>query len=203
MSYSPGAYVPPPPPSAVKRGKSPWFFVGMGCLGLVLLTLGLIGYSAFKVMDAMKQPATSLGDVPIYPKAKLDVPMTKVVQGTAAVTRMITGKQSFAASVYRVSVTPEAAVTWYDTEMTKRGYVPTKARQSSIGQKMEGQVMHQYFKKEQKEIVMVQAGIAPDNKADKTDTADTTMLIVMRMMGAGARSGGKGFVPDAPASAPK
>ncbi|MES2460640.1 MAG: hypothetical protein V4671_08645 [Armatimonadota bacterium] len=203
MSYSPGAYVPPPPAPA-KRGRSPWFFVGMGCLGLVLITLGLVGYGAYQMVTAINRPVTndevvrSLGGVPIYPNAKLDMATTKVIQGTAAMTRMITGKQTFAAGVFRTSVTPDQAVVWYDVELKKLGYEPTNARQPSIGQKMENQVMHQYFKKKAKEIVIVQAGVVPEDK--KTDPADATMLIVMRMIGANPTSGasGKEFVPDAP-----
>lgn len=203
MSYSPGAYVPPPP-AAAKRGRSPWFFVGMGCLGLVLITLGIVGYGAYQMVSAINRPITndevrdSLGNVPIYPEAKLDMATTKIIQGTAAMTRMVTGKQTFSAGVFRVSVSPEQAVAWYDVELRKLGYEPTKARQPSIGQKMENQVMHQYFKKQAKEIVIVQAGVIPEEK--KTDPKDATMLIVMRMIGAAAPSGesGKGFVPDAP-----
>jgi hypothetical protein len=208
MSYSPGAYVPPPP-AAAKRGRSPWFFVGLGCLGLVLVTLGIVGYAAYQMVSAINRPVTNdevvkaLGGVPIYPKAKLDMPTTKVIQGTAAMTRMITGKQSFAAGVFRVPVSPEQAVAWYDFNLGKLGYVPTNARQPSIGQKLENQIMHQNFKKKSKEIVIVQAGILPEDK--KSDPTDATMLIVMRMMGvntvhgtSGASGGDKGFVPDAP-----
>ena len=202
MSYSPDAYVPPPPPSAMRRGKSPWFFVGMGCLGLVLLTLGIVGYATYKVVSVVNRPVTkegivqSLGDkFPIHPKAKLDMATSKIIQGTSAVTQMITGKQGFAAAVFRVPVSPEDVVGWYDVELGKQGFVPTKARQPSIGQKMEKQIMHQYFKKDAREMVMVQAGIIPDEK--KTDSADATMLIVMRM----SNVSGKSMVtttPDAP-----
>jgi hypothetical protein len=106
---------------------------------------------------------------------------TKVIQGTAAMTRMITGKQGLAAAVFRVPMTPEASVAWYDAELAKRGYIPTKARQPSIGQKMENQIMHQYFKKKEKEIVIVQAGVIAEDK--QTDPTAATMLIVMRMTG--------------------
>ncbi len=203
MSYSPGSYVPPPPGSAVRRGKSPWFFVGMGCLGLVLLTLGIVGYAAYRVVSVVNRPVTneeiiqSFGDkFPIYPKAKLDKATSKIMQGTSAVTQMITGKQGFAAAVFRVPVSPDDVVGWYDVELGKRGFVPTKARQPSIGQKMENQVMHQYFKKDVHEMVMVQAGIIPEDK--KTDPADATMLVLMRM----TNVSGKSVVtetPEAPA----
>ena len=208
MSYSPNAYVPPPPPAA-RRGKSPWFFVGMGCLGLFLVTIGLISYSAYKVMGVLKQPITSagvvqsLGDVPIYPNAKLDMTMTKVIQGTAAVTQMVTGKNTFSAGVFQVPVTPEAAVSWYDTEMVKRGYVANKVRQSSVGQKLQSQVQRQYSSKTIKEIVIVQAGLTPEEQ--RTDPKNGTMLILMRMTNLKGKANppenaGKEFVPDAPAT---
>ncbi len=150
----------------------------------------------------MQEVVKSLGNVPLYPKAKLDMQMTKVIQGTAAVTSMFTGKQSFAAGVFRVPVTPQIAVSWYDAELAKLGYVPTKARQPSVGQKMENQIMHQYFKKKGNEIIMVQAGVVPEERRADPDAA--TMLIVMRITGVSSASGGTGKVaapevPDLPA----
>jgi hypothetical protein len=144
----------------------------------------------------------SLGSVPIYPKAKLDMATTRIIRGTAAGIRMFTGKQTFTAAAFRVPAAPEIAVNWYDVQLGKLGYVPTKARQSTIGQKMEHQIMHQYFKKNGKEIVMVQAGVMPEDK--KTDPADATMLIVIRMSNPSkaslaAPASPKPFVPDAPA----
>jgi hypothetical protein len=46
---------------------------------------------------------------------------------------------------------------------------------------MENQIMHQYFKKKEKEIVIVQAGVIAEDK--QTDPTAATMLIVMRMTG--------------------
>jgi hypothetical protein len=166
----------------------------MGCLGLILVVLGFVGYGVYQMVGAMNRPVTNAeivssfeGKIPIHPKAKLDMTTTKVIQGTAAMTRMITGKQGLAAAVFRVPMTPAAAVAWYDAELEKRGYIPTNARQPSIGQKMENQIMHQYFKKKEKEIVMVQAGVVSEDK--KTDPDAATMLIVMRMTGVSATSG--------------
>ncbi|MBC8103487.1 MAG: hypothetical protein H7Z41_12990 [Cytophagales bacterium] len=188
MSYSP-AYIPPPPAPA-RRGRSPWFFVGMGCLALVLLTFGLVGYGVYRGVSAYNQPVTneevvrSLGGIPLYPNAKLDLETTKATRAASGLTSMMMGKQTFAAAAFRVSVTPEVAVKWYDAELTRLGYVATRARQSSVGQKMENQTMHQYFNDKQKEIVMVQAGIAPDDGRDgRADSKDATMLIVMRLTG--------------------
>jgi hypothetical protein len=181
----------------------------MGCLGLFVLTLGLIGFGAYKVAGVINRPITnesvvqSLGDVPIYPDAKLNMQMTKVIQGTAAVTQMVTGKSTFSAGVFQVPVTPEVAVAWYDNEMVKRGYVANKVRQSSVGQKLQNQVQRQYSSETIKEIVIVQAGLTPEEQ--KTDPKNGTMLIVMRMTNIKGKisppeNAGKEFVPDAPAT---
>jgi hypothetical protein len=197
MSNARDAYVPPPPAS-VKKGRSPWFFVGIGCLGLILLTVGIVSFGAYKMITAINRPLTneevalSLGNIPIYPKAKLDMTTTKVIQGTAAMTQMMTGKESFAAGVFRSADTPDTVVNWYDAELGIRGYVPTKARQPSVGQKMENQLMHQYFSKKESKIVIVQAGTVAEDK--KTDPTNSTMVIVMRI----SSNGSKGFAPDEP-----
>lgn len=209
MSYAPGAYVPPPPASAGKRKRSPWLFVGAGCLGMVLLTLGAIGYFTYKLMGVVNAPVdttkvvASLGkDFPIYPKAKLDLATTKIIVGTTTGLKFFTRMEHISAAAFRVPATPTDAVGWYDVEMSKRGYVPTKSRQPSIGQKMENQVTHQYYKKKEKEMVTIQAGISPDEK--KGDAADASILVVMRMTGishssASSEPSDRGFVPDLPA----
>lgn len=145
MSYSDtpraadGGYIPPPPP-VVKKGKSPWFFVGMGCLGLFVLAFASCAIIAVKATNdfqtALKAPLSpeqavapySAAQVPIYPKATVNVTVTKTMRAGLSAASGFTGlagpsvKFNFLALNIPTDVTPEKVTNYYDSTLKKAGW---------------------------------------------------------------------------------
>jgi hypothetical protein len=155
------------PTAPTKQPKSPWFYVGMGCLGLFVLsfgtcaTIGVIGFN--KAKEAMNQPvdeasiAQEFQGIPTYPGGKLNVEITKVTRGVLNVVAMATPGKKFHLGAYKVADAPDKVMEWYDAKMTEAGYSETK-QVFKIGNDSDedGKGIAKMYKKN-KDLVQIQA----------------------------------------------
>jgi len=184
MSYQQPAYVPPPPPDAGRRSTSPWVYVGVGCLALVLLVMGLIGFAVWKVSRMITAPVDkqevlrSLGPVPVYPKATFDETTTKIANATGSLMKGALGGKSMTGAAFRVPAAPKTVIAWYDTQLYQKSYHIIRTRQNTVNA-AEGQSQRQYFK--QGEAVIVQAQPAPEDRG--ASGGDNSLVMVMRIQG--------------------
>lgn len=123
-----------------RQGKSPWFYVGMGCLVLVALgfagcvAVGFMGYNWVKgVADASNTPLpkeqilANLKDIPPYPNASLvDVPATRVMRAAVGLMTKTGAIESIEVAVFGTKDPYEKVRAFYDTKMKAAGYKPEK-----------------------------------------------------------------------------
>jgi hypothetical protein len=130
------------PTAPTKQPKSPWFYVGMGCLGLFVLsfgtcaTIGVIGFN--KVKSEMAKPLDKetlkqeLAGIPEYPNATLDEQATKAMRaGTGLMSFAMQGKKMMMAA-YDTKEPASDIIAWYDTKMTEAGYESSNADNVSL-----------------------------------------------------------------------
>jgi len=184
MSYQQPAYVPPPPPDAGRRSTSPWVYVGVGCLALVLLVMGGIGFMVWKFSRMITAPVDkqevlrSLGPVPVYPKATFDEMTTKIANTTGSLMKGALGGKTMVGAAFRAPAAPNTVITWYDAQLFKQNYHVIRTRQNTVNP-VEGQSQRQYFKTG--EAVIVQAQPAPEDKG--ASGGDNSLVMVMRIQG--------------------
>ncbi|MFY7951932.1 MAG: hypothetical protein ACOVT5_05450 [Armatimonadaceae bacterium] len=129
MSIPDPSSTPPPVP---RRGLSPWAWVGIGCGGLTLLGFGgcavLVWNVTSQVRTEMAKPfveseaIASIGDIPLYPDAKIDAMGTKAARGgLIALRRMIPADRQGVLALRTVDP-DEKIVNWYQAELQKLGY---------------------------------------------------------------------------------
>lgn len=124
-------YVPPPPPPPARRGRSPWLWVAVGCGLLLLLGFGGCGALFYivgqRAAETAKRPVTkeqvlgSLGKVPIYPGAQLDLKASqrlRVVSEAANVFGNVFsgGKLQAGMAAFQAPAPPEKVSQWYDEQ---------------------------------------------------------------------------------------
>jgi hypothetical protein len=159
-------YLPPEPPA--RRGTSPWVWVAAGCGLLTLLTIGgciafgtvFINRATQAVRESERTPLTEqqvragLGDTPLYPGAKIDIPASKrlrAVAGTAGgfMGALSGGKIKITSGALRTPAPAAKVLSWYETKFSgwrrverSRGAIPSdaggrfEARQFQRGDRM-------------------------------------------------------------------
>jgi hypothetical protein len=154
-------------PMAPKKQKSPWFYVGMGCLGLFVLslgtcvTIGVVASNKFK--EVANQPideasiAQEFNGIPMYPGGKLSKEVTKMTRGVLNIVTMMTPGKKFHIGAYMVPDAPDKVMEWYDAKMTEAGYSETK-QVFKIGNNADedGKGIAKMYKKD-KDLVQIQA----------------------------------------------
>ncbi len=195
-------YAPPPPPP--KRKMSPWAWVGIGCGLFTLLSLGgcfaLFSVARNRFQTAMKQPITeqgvaaSLGGVPIYPGARLDMDMTRVIRATFGIVGGLSGgKVTFNCGVYRVpAIAPEKLAAWYAAKLKAAGWKTMPRPPAGFNNQRQGITEQSQYAKGDQQVV-VQIGSASAMRAGKSggggasgDGAKTgSTLILTAVKGAG------------------
>lgn len=121
----------------VRQGRSPMFYVGIGCLALfgigiiAVIVLGMYIANLSKgVQKAIETPVpletvkAGLQDVPIYPGAQYrDSKETRAARAvmTTMLTQMKTA-QSAEMATFTVSDAPDKTLAWYDTKLKAAGY---------------------------------------------------------------------------------
>lgn len=141
-----------------RQGRSPWFWVGMGCLGLFIIgglgvgALILAGMRLFHTVANEKIPPVTaqsvkqeLHGVPVYPGAQLDVPGTEILMKTATMVRRLAGARAgpmagWAVASYHVSEPPAKVLEWYDKHTP--GWLPTNYASPLAQRLTEGQQRH-------------------------------------------------------------
>lgn len=175
----------------VKKKRSPLFYLGMGCLGIVLLTVLGIGILSWQVMSGLNQKVDSAalirsfnGDLPIYPGAKIDDRTTNLIQKIISYSRGLANVTESAAIALRSAEDSKKIVGWYDFEMSKNGFRVMQTRQNSIGIRLEEAVNRTYVRIDKQNrlvAVSMQIGKAPGEAAE--DSKENTMIHVLRMVG--------------------
>jgi hypothetical protein len=154
-------------PMTPKKQKSPWLYVGLGCLGLFVLsfgacaTIGVIGMNKYK--EVANQPvdeasiAQEFQGIPTYPGGKLNAEITKVTRGILNIFTMATPGKKFHIGAYKVPDAPEKVMEWYDAKMAEAGYSETK-QIFKLGNNSDedGQGIAKMYKKD-KDLVQIQA----------------------------------------------
>lgn len=196
-----GYYAPPPPPPA--RKMSPWAWVGIGCGLFTLLAFGgcfaLFSVAKNRFQETMKQPITeqsvavSLGGVPVYPGARLDMDMTRVIRATFGIVGGLSGgKVTFNTGVYRVpAIAPDKLAAWYATKLKAAGWKTMPRPPAGFNNRQQGiSEQSQYGKGDQQ--VVVQIGSASAMRGGKSGGAAGTegaskgsTLILTAVKGAG------------------
>lgn len=110
---------------------SPWVIAGIGCLGVAALGvvgIGGVGLLVSKsVTEEMNKPVDKEAllkqlDLPLYPKAELDVPLTqKMRAGTIVATKW--AKLEMTAATFTHSASQTEVLDWYKKTLTEKGYV--------------------------------------------------------------------------------
>jgi hypothetical protein len=171
-------------PAAPKKAKSPWLYVGLGCLGLFVLTFG--GCAVFvmsaknKIEAEMKKPLDKealkqeMGDIPVYPNATLDEKVTKATRAGVGIMSFALQGKKMSMAAYSIKEPIADALAWYDQKMPEAGYAPAKKtadmKKFQFGPR--GGESHIFVK--DREMVQVQS---QEGKSEKN------VLIVMRMTG--------------------
>ena len=206
---APGQAAPyyPPPPAPARRGRSPWVWVGLGC-GLVsllfiggCLTVAFVGGKRLveQVEQSQNQPLTeqevrrALEGTPIYPDARVDIPMSKTLRAVASVTSGITGaltggRGKMAAGAFRAPAPPPKVIAWYDQKFAgwQRGNAGARmidlGRQDNENRGVEMTERRQYTNAKNGQQVQVQVG-----RLRGDDQNSLVTLIVISGLPAAAR----------------
>lgn len=180
MSFGPagqsGAYAPPPP-DAAKRGRSPWFYVGIGCGLILLLIVGSCAAISIKFASEFNKPfnkqeaVQKLGDVPIYPGAQVDEMQSKAGQvALKAVGGLMKATQSTVLALRTDDLSGEV-MAYYDNELNKRGFKLIRQ-----GQQAARSDQHTYVNSKARSVVMVQSRDAPGESGSRA-------IMIMRFDG--------------------
>jgi hypothetical protein len=199
MSFGPSgqssSYTPPTGgdyPAPPRRGRSPWFYVGMGCAGLVLVSFVGCAVLFSRVASELKNApttaaatATALKDIPAYPKANWDAKTTQVASVTLKVMSGALKATSTAGGGYTTDDLSAEVFAFYDKEMAKRGYKIASRQDSGR------QVQHMYVNKTTKTMAMIQVQDTPGENGGRTilvmrfDGVDTDKVKPEQMEGGG------------------
>jgi hypothetical protein len=128
-------------PTAPKKQRSPWFYVGMGCLGLFVLslgtcvTIGAVGFNKIrnsegykKMQQEMSKPfdgeaiQKEMAGIPEYPGATLNETSTKAARMATGYMSMVLEKKKMSTAAYTVKEPPAEVVAWYEKKMPEAGY---------------------------------------------------------------------------------
>jgi len=178
MSFGPagqsGAYTPPPP-ADVKRGRSPWFYVGIGCGLILLLLVGSCAAFSVKVASMMNQPfnvqqeVQKLG-VPAYPGAQVDETQSKAGRATLQIMKGAMKATQSTVVAFRTDDLSGEVFAFYDNSLNKAGFKQVRGGAQARANQ------HMYVNAKSRSMVMVQVQDSPGEKGERT-------IVVMRFDG--------------------
>jgi hypothetical protein len=173
-------------PMAPKKQKSPWFYVGMGCLGLFVLslgtcvTIGVVATNKFKTemgkpldKETIKQ---EMAGIPEYPNATLDETATKGARTAMGMASFLMQGKKMSMAAYDTKDAPSDIIAWYEPKMLEAGYETsdansTQLKKMGINTSRKGVV--RMFIKDQ-EMVQVQG---------QQGSKEKNVLVLLRMTG--------------------
>jgi hypothetical protein len=172
-------------PMAPKK-KSPWLYVGLGCLGLFVLslgtcvTLGVVATQKFKAemvkpldKETIKQ---EMAGIPEYPNATLDETATKGARTAMGMASFLMKGKKMSMAAYDTKESPSDIIAWYEPKMVEAGYETSDASSASLkkmGINTSSKGVVRMFIKDQ-EMVQVQS---------QEGSKEKNVLILLRMTG--------------------
>lgn len=130
--------------SEPRQGRSPLFFIGIGCLVLFglgfvgCIAIGAIGVNMFKgVADAADKPIpkeqviAGLKDIPVYPNAPLvDVPTTRMMRAGMMLMTKTGAIKQVEVGTFGPKDPYEKIRAFYDAKLKAAGYTAVKASEN-------------------------------------------------------------------------
>lgn len=155
-------------PSGPKKPRSPWVWVGLGCVTAALLTFGgcvaLLGLVGQRTAQEMKKPLdqkevlAKLGDTPIYQPSTFNVHMTK----RARMASSLYPGSMVSAAAFDISDSPNQIIDWYEQQLSAKGY-KRMPDQLHLGSKLKQVQFHKQF-----ESIIIQIQEVPDPRPQKS-----------------------------------
>jgi hypothetical protein len=172
-------------PMAPKK-KSPWLYVGLGCLGLFVLTFGgcaILGVVGFNKMKAeIKKPLNKetlkqeMAGIPEYPNTTLNEEATKGMRAAMGLMSMAMQGKKISMVAYDTKESPADIIAWYEPKMVEAGYETSDTSSASLkkmGINTSSKGVVRMFIKDQ-EMVQVQS---------QEGSKEKNVLILLRMTG--------------------
>jgi hypothetical protein len=148
--------------------RSAGFYVGMGCLGFVILGFvgcGVAGLVGFNVVNkTFNQPVSEaiilqeLNGIPKYPEATFNETATKLTHGLFKVISWASKDKQILGGVFDVKDSPDKVLVWYDEKMKEAGYKPVPVVKTEKNSERES-VTHQYEKEKSYVQVMIRKSV--------------------------------------------
>jgi hypothetical protein len=161
--------------------KSVGFYLGMGCLGLVVLGFGGCALIGFKGLGAFNQTFNQpvdeatvlqeLGGIPKYPGSTYNEMSTKLTRGVFKLISMADGDKKALGGVFNVTDAPEKVFAFYDDKMKEAGYKEIPLEKVGKLSKMDS-VTHQY----EKDKAYFQVTVRKSEEEGKTNSQELVLL---------------------------
>jgi hypothetical protein len=161
--------------------KSVGFYLGMGCLGLVVLGFGGCAFIGFKGLGAFNQTFNQpvdeatilqeLGGIPKYPGATFNETSTKLTRGVFKVITWANKDKKALGGVFNVTDASEKVFAFYSDKMKEAGYKEIPLEKVEKLSKMDS-VTHQY----EKDKAYIQVTVRKSEEEGKSSSQELVLL---------------------------